>query len=54
MKKNLAVLLVVIVLASFTSLFGGMPSTWGMFLKGFTLCFVFWCAMFAPAFNVKN
>ena len=41
MSKNLSVLLVVIFFASLTSAFGGMPSTWEMFFKGFIVCFIF-------------
>ena len=53
MSKNLSVLLVVIFFASLTSAFGGMPSTWGMFFKGFVVCFIFWGGMLAPAFEFK-
>ena len=48
-----SVLLVVIFFASLTSAFGGMPSTWEMFFKGFIVCFIFWGGMLAPAFDIN-
>ena len=54
MKKDLSVLLVVIMFAILTSGFALMPSTWGLFLKGFAVSFCFWALMLAPAFTTKN
>jgi hypothetical protein len=54
MKKNLFVLLVIIMLSAFTSAVGGMPTTWNNFFMGFGMFFVFWFCMFAPAFEIKD
>jgi hypothetical protein len=54
MKKNLFVLLVIIMLSAFTSAVGGMPTTWNHFFMGFGMVFVFWFCMFAPAFEIKD
>jgi hypothetical protein len=54
MKKNLFVLIVIIMLSAFTSALGGMPSTWNAFFMGFGLCFAFWFCMLAPAFEIKD
>ena len=54
MKKNLSILIVVIMFAILTSVFALMPSSWGVFLKGFAVSFCFWALMLAPAFATKN
>lgn len=54
MKKNLFVLLVIVMLSALTSALGGMPSTWNAFFMGFGICFAFWFCMLAPAFEIKD
>jgi hypothetical protein len=54
MRKNLFVLLVLIMFSAFTSAFGGMPTTWNQFFAGFGISFVFWFCMFAPAFLTEE
>jgi hypothetical protein len=54
MKKNLFVLLIIIMFAALTSALGGMPSTWSQFFMGFGLCFCFWFCMLAPAFAIEK
>ena len=54
MKKNLFVVLVIVMLSAFTSVLGGMPTTFNQFLMGFGICFIFWFCMLAPAFNIEK
>jgi hypothetical protein len=54
MKKNLFVLLIIIMFSALTSALGGMPSTWSQFFMGFGVCFCFWFCMLAPAFASEN
>jgi hypothetical protein len=54
MRKNLFVLLVLIMFSAFTSVFGGMPTTWNAFFAGFGISFVFWFCMFVPAFLTEE
>ena len=54
MKKNIPILLIITMLAILTSGFAFMPSTWGLFLKGFAVSFCFWALMLAPAFSTEK
>ena len=48
MKRIGLYLFMVILLSSFTSVFGIMPNSWNDFLLGFGICFLFWSGMLAP------